>query len=38
VRELVTMSKDGREHTERTVSYFARRGERWLFAFSAPER
>ena len=36
VRETVTMSRRGKERTERTVSYFARRGERWLFAFSAP--
>jgi hypothetical protein len=35
VRETVTMSRDGRERAQRTVSYFARRGERWLFAFSA---
>ena len=38
VRETVTLAEDGRTRTERTVSYFARRGERWLFAFSAPER
>jgi hypothetical protein len=38
VRETVTLSEDGRARTQRTVSYFARRGERWLFAFSAPER
>ncbi len=37
VRETVTLSGDGRERTEATVSYFARRGERWLFAFSAPQ-
>jgi hypothetical protein len=36
VREIVTMSDDGDERTRRTVSYFARRGDRWLFAFSAP--
>jgi len=37
VRETMTMTEDGRTRTERTVSYFARRGEQWLFAFSAPE-
>lgn len=36
VRETVTMSKSGDTTTHDTVSYFARRGERWLFAFSAP--
>jgi len=36
VRETVRISLDGRTRTERTVSYFARRGDRWLFAFSAP--
>lgn len=36
VRETVTMSRDGKQRTGHTVSYFARRGERWLFAFSAP--
>jgi hypothetical protein len=38
VRETLTMSENGRARTERTVSYFARRGEQWLFAFSARER
>jgi hypothetical protein len=38
VRETLTMSNDGRERTERSVSYFARRAERWLFAFSVPAR
>jgi hypothetical protein len=36
VRETVTMSKDGVTRRERTISYFARKGDRWLFAFSAP--
>lgn len=36
VRETVRISKDGRTQAKRTVSYFARRGDRWLFAFSAP--
>jgi hypothetical protein len=36
VRESVTTTKDGRTATHDTVSYFARRAERWLFAFSAP--
>jgi hypothetical protein len=35
VRETVTVTKDGERTTQRVVSYFARRGERWLFAFSA---
>lgn len=38
VRETVALSTDGRERTQAIVSYFARRGERWLFAFSAPQR
>ncbi len=37
VHEVLTVRQDGDERTERTVSYFARRGERWLFAFSAPD-
>lgn len=36
VRESVTTTKHGRTETRETVSYFARRDERWLFAFSAP--
>ena len=36
VRESVTTTKNGRTTTHDTVSYFARREERWLFAFSAP--
>lgn len=36
VHETVTLSKDGRRKASRTVSYFARRDDRWLFAFSAP--
>ncbi len=36
VREVVTTTKDGRTTTHDTVSFYARRGERWLFAFSAP--
>ncbi len=37
VNERVTLERNGRTRTVRTVSYFARRGERWLFAFSAPD-
>lgn len=36
VHEAVTITQDGDERTERTVSYFALRDDRWLFAFSAP--
>ncbi len=36
VRERVTMSKDGRQRSTDMTSFFARRGTRWLFAFSAP--
>jgi hypothetical protein len=38
VFETVTMSNDGDTRTTRTISYFVRRGTRWLFAFSAPLR
>jgi hypothetical protein len=37
VHESVRINDGGRTRTERTVSYFARRGDRWLFAFSAPD-
>lgn len=37
VHETLTLTKDGRTSRVRSVSYFARRGERWLFAFSAPD-
>jgi hypothetical protein len=36
VRETVTLSKDGKRSSRETVSFFALREERWLFAFSAP--
>lgn len=36
VNETVLLKKNGRTTRIRAVSYFARRGERWLFAFSAP--
>jgi hypothetical protein len=36
VRETVTLSNREGRSTYETVSYFALRGERWLFAFSAP--
>lgn len=36
VHEIVTLrSPEGRPQTETTVSYFARRGTAWLFAFSS---
>ncbi len=36
VRESVVISRNGTSRRQNVVSYFARRGERWLFAFSAP--
>lgn len=36
VREIITLSQGGHERSERSTSFFVRRGTKWLFAFSAP--